>query len=114
MNKILKNLSDAIRAFNKANTMLKGEGKDSHILVEHIEVFLYMVDKNQVILRDIQKALGYNQPKVHRVVKHLKRLGWVSVQIADHDERHRLVTLTEDGMDFGSYLQYKLSSASKV
>jgi DNA-binding MarR family transcriptional regulator len=114
MNKMLQSLSDAIRAFNKANTMLKGEGKDSHILVEHIEVFLYMVDNPKVNLKDIQEALGYNQPKVHRLVKHLKRLGWVSVQIADHDERQRLVTLTGDGIDFSSYLKYKLSSASKV
>jgi DNA-binding MarR family transcriptional regulator len=114
MNKMLQNLSDAIKAFNKANTMLKGEGKDSHILVEHIEVFLYLFDKNQVILRDIQKAVGYNQPKVHRVVKHLKRLGWVTVRMADHDERQRLVTLTQDGINFGSYLSYKLSSTPKV
>lgn len=114
MNSMLKNLSDAIRAFNKANKMLKGEGKDSHILVEHIEVFIYMVGNPEVNLKNIQEALGYNQPKVHRLVKHLKRLGWVDVQIAEHDERQRLITLTEDGMDFSSYLQYKLSSASKV
>ena len=114
MNNIIGNLANAIRAFRTANIMLKGEGKDSHILVEHIEAFLYISEKQQSLLNDAQKNLGYRQAKTHRVFKHLKRLGWVSISTAEHDERHRIVTITKEGNDFLAYLKYKLSKTELV
>tara|TARA_R110001606_G_scaffold219586_1_gene367437 strand:- start:571 stop:915 length:345 start_codon:yes stop_codon:yes gene_type:complete len=114
MNNIIGNLANAIRAFRTANSMLKGEGQDSHILVEHIEAFLYISEKKQSLLNDAQKNLGYRQPKAHRVFKHLKRLGWVSISTAEHDERHRIVAITKEGNDFLAYLKYKLSKAEVI
>jgi len=97
-------LSEAMKAFKNANTLLKGKGKDSHILVEHIEAFLYIADKQETLMRDAQKDLSYGQAKTHRVFKHLRRLGWVKIVIYPDDERQRLVSLTKDGNDFFNYL----------
>jgi len=108
MNNTIKNLVSVVKSFKVANTMLKGKGENSHMLLEHIESFLYVAGKKEVILKDAQKDLGYCQAKCHRVFKHLKRLGWVDVVIYPEDLRQRLVLITKDGSDFLHYLGYKL------
>jgi len=108
MNNTIKNLVSVVKSFKVANTMLKGKGENSHMLLEHIESFLYVAGKKEVILRDAQKDLEYCQPKCHRVFKHLKRLGWVNIVIYAGDQRQRLVLLTKEGSDFLHYLEYKL------
>ena len=113
MNKTIKNLTSVIRTFRTANAMLKGAGTDSHILVEHIEAFLYMAGKQEALMSDAQKDLGYKQPKTNRVFKHLRRLGWVAIVMDTNDERQRLITLTKEGDDFFDYLEYKLTIGSK-
>tara|TARA_B110000503_G_scaffold10402_1_gene14081 strand:+ start:1677 stop:2018 length:342 start_codon:yes stop_codon:yes gene_type:complete len=108
MNSTIKTLSGIMKTFKNANSILKGKGTDSHMLVEHIEAFLYIADKQETLMRDAQKDLGYFQAKTHRVFKHLRRLGWVSIVMYPDDERQRLISLTKDGSDFFNYLGYKL------
>jgi len=108
MSSAIKNLVSVVKTFKVANTLLKGKGENSHMLLEHIESFLYVAGKKEVIIRDAQKDLGYRQAKCHRVFKHLKRLGWVDVVIYPEDLRQRLVLITKEGRDFLHYLEYKL------
>tara|TARA_R110000772_G_C13089043_1_gene418345 strand:- start:33 stop:428 length:396 start_codon:yes stop_codon:yes gene_type:complete len=113
MNKTIKGLASVIRTFRTANVMLRGVGSDSHILVEHIEAFLYMAGKQEALMSDAQKDLGYKQLKTNRVFKHLRRLGWVSIAMDTKDERQRRITLTKEGNDFFDYLEYKLTIGNK-
>ena len=59
MSSTIKNLVSVVKTFKVANAMLKGKGENSHMLLEHIESFLYVAGKKEVILRDAQKDLGY-------------------------------------------------------
>ena len=108
MTNSIRNLSSVIRTFRTANSVLRGEGKDSHILLEHIEAFLYVASKKEALMRDAQKDLQLAQAKTHRTFKHLQRLGWLTIGTDHKDMRQRQLKLTSDGLDFLAFLSYKL------
>ena len=109
MNNSLKNLTDVLTAFKMSNICLRPEGKDTRLLLEHIEAFLHLADRKEAFMSDLQKELGLLQPKTNRIFKYLRSLGWVDIKTAEHDERHRLVSITKDGLAFMDHLNYKLS-----
>jgi DNA-binding MarR family transcriptional regulator len=108
MTNSFKNLTSVLKAFRTANSILKGEGKDSQILLEHIEALVYTAQKKDFILKDAQKDLGLFQAKNHRVFSHLKRLGWINIVSDKEDARQRRVELTTEGLSFLALLSYKL------
>jgi len=106
------NLGQMLRTFKTANTILKKKSK-GRMSLECMEVFFYMTENRKAEMREIQKDMGYAQAKTHRTIKHLKDLGWLSVGLSDDDARQRTVEITDEGLGFHDFLQYKIKAQTE-
>ena len=106
---IVKNVAfnglDYVSAFRAAFDVQREADKrfTDRVSLEHMETFFFVMtvaDGREVELRHIQKSLDYLQAKMHRTVKTLETLGWVTIHASSEDARQKVLTVTPKGKQF--------------
>ena len=106
---IVKNVAfnglDYVSAFRAAFDVQREADKrfTDRVSLEHMETFFFVMtvaDGREVELRHIQKSLDYLQAKMHRTVKTLETLGWITISPSPEDARQKVLTVTDKGKQF--------------
>ena len=106
---IVKNVAfnglDYVNAFRAAFDVQREADKSftDRVSLEHMETFFFVMtvaDGREVELRHIQKSLDYLQAKMHRTVRTLQTLGWVTIHASPEDARQKVLTVTPKGKQF--------------
>lgn len=106
---IVKNVAfnglDYVNAFRAAFDVQREADKrfKDRVSLEHMETFFFVMtvaDGREVELRHIQKSLDYLQAKMHRTVKTLETLGWITIGPSPEDARQKVLTVTDKGKQF--------------